>query len=82
MVERPRVSGEVLGRGSGVRAEGEVQGAKAKGEWVRPRAKAESGGLLRAEVPGQGHGMCWPGDVEAEGQTRGEGRVIKRQGPM
>ena len=53
-------------------AEGEVQGAKAKGEWVRPRAKAESGGLLRAESPGQSFGMGLPevrGDVETEGQT-------------
>ena len=42
------------------RAEGEVEGVKAKGEWVRPSAKAEIGGLLRAEVPGQGHGMGCP----------------------
>ena len=45
---------------AGARAEGEVEGVKAKGEWVRPRAKAESVKLLRAEVPGQGHGMGFP----------------------
>ena len=50
MVERPRVSGEVLGRGSGVRAEGEVQGAKAKGEWVRPKAGAYCGLRFQAKA--------------------------------
>jgi len=62
-------------------AEGEVQGAKAKGEWVRPRAKAESGGLLRAESPGQSFGMGCPrsGAMSRLRARQGRGRVIKRQ---